>query len=383
MGLLNSNNRIDMNRFFLSFLLLICCISVFSQYKFTLDIKTQTLSNTKISLNIFNNQNFFPVKIHSFFIENGHHILSGEIKQPSNFAAFLASYNGKNIEKNFVLDSGENNISLELPTGDSRSLTLQSDARGHFIFNDLNNLFLETAARYKKPTRVNGYLKIPTELNDQIKRVQLNRLEAYPNDFGSLIYLYRISRTDAMPNSAKNNLATFAKFSTELKNSELGKQLYTEETDLINSKINAGVGNEVKTFTITDINNNLFSNSSLKGQPYIIVFSATWCGPCQLQMPKLKKLYETYKQDGLKVIYFNDDDDLTRWQDHVSKNKLTWINVSEKLKPSVSKIPKSFGVYAIPTCLVINKKGIIVYNSDQSDPSINHIESFVKKAIRN
>ena len=360
-----------------------CYISAFSQYKFTIEIKTQTLSNSKIYLNIFNNQNFFSITRDSFLIENGHHIISGQVKQPSNFAALVVSYKGKDIEANFVLDSGKNNVSLELPNGEFKSLTLHSDARGYHIFNELNNLFLETATRYKEHTRVNGYLKIPGELNDQIKRVQLKRLETYPNDFASLIYLYRISRTDAIPNSAKNNLATLAKFSDDLRNSELGKQLYTEETNLINNKIAASAGNEVLTFKIRDINNRLFSNSSLKGQPYIIVFSATWCGPCQLQLPKLKKLYQIYKQKGLKVIYFNDDDNVIRWQEHVSKNKLTWINVSEKLKPSVSKIPKSFGVYAIPTCLIVNKKGIIVYNSDQSDPDINHIENYIKKVIYN
>ena len=371
-----------MKKFILSLLLFVGFVPVFGQYKFTLDISTKTLSNTKFTLSIFNNQNYLPIKTDTFLIENGHHILTGEIKQPSNFASLTTIYNGKNLDINFVLDSGKNTISLEPPTGASRTLTLNSDARGNLIFNDLNNLYLETVANYKAPTRTaNGILKIPEELNKQIKKLQLKWLEAYPNDFVSLIYLYRISHEDALPSSAKNNLETLAKFSDGLKNSELGKLLYVEETNLIKNKIAASAGNQVKIFTIPEINNKTFSNSSLKGQPYIIVFSATWCGPCQLQLPKLKSLYDTYKEKGLKVIYFNDDDDITLWKKHVSKNKLTWINVSEKLKPSISKIPKSFGVYAIPTCLVINKNGIIVYNSDQSDTDINHIESYIKKVL--
>lgn len=371
-----------MKRFILNLLLLMGCVPAFGQYKFTLDIRTKTLSNTKLILNIFNNQNFQPIKTDTFLVKNNHHILDGEIKQPSNFASLVAIYDGKNIDVNFVLDSGKNTLSLELPIGTSRELNLNSDARGNFIFNDLNNLFLETAANYKAPTRTaKGILKIPTELNKQIKKLQLKRLETYPNDFGSLIYLYRISREDALPSSAKNNLETLAKFSDGLRNSELGKQLYNEETSLIKNKIAASAGNQVKIFSITDINNKIFNNSSLEGQPYIIVFSATWCGPCQLQLPKLKSLYDTYKEKGLKVIYFNDDDNIVIWKEHVSKNKLTWINVSEKLKPSISKIPKSFGVYAIPTCLVVDKRGVIVYNSDQSDPAIDHIENYIKKVL--
>jgi thiol-disulfide isomerase/thioredoxin len=233
----------------------------------------------------------------------------------------------------------------------------------------------------KQSARVNGYLKIPEDLMYKIKQVQLKRLQDFPDDFGSLLYLYRLARLDALPESAKNNLNTFATFSENLRNSTLGKQLYVEQTNLINNKIATGAGKEVPLFKVNDINNSLFTNSSLKGQPYMIVFSATWCGPCQKQLPKLKKLYQSYSKNGLKVIYFNDDNNVVRWKEHVLKNNLTWINVSERLKPSVSKIPKSFGVYSIPTCLVVNKNGIIIYNSDETDPSIEKLESFIILAV--
>jgi thiol-disulfide isomerase/thioredoxin len=368
-----------MKKFIFILVVALMHISAFGQYKFTLNVKTEALSKTKIYLEIYNNKNFIPIKMDSFFVVNGHHTINGELKQPSNFAAFFVSYKGKLITTHFVLDSGKNNVSLDTPITEYKSLTLHSSARGHFIFSDLRNLYLEIANRYREPAT--GYLKIPPDVNGQITKMELMRLETYPNDFGSLIYLYRMSRMNAIPSFAKDNLATLAKFSDELKNSNLGKQLYKEETSLINNKILAGSGNTVKTFTVKDINNKPFSNNSLKGQPYVIVFSATWCGPCQRQLPKLKKLYDAYKKKGLKVIYFNDDDNVAKWKAHVSKNKLTWINASERVKPGAGKIQKSFGVYSIPTCVVVDKNGTIVYNSDQSDPDIQLIETFLKRVI--
>lgn len=364
-------------------LVIICYVSASSQYKFTLDFKTKTFNNAKIYLNVYNNQSFVPISRDSFIVANGQHLIKGELKQPSNFADFSVSYQGKGIGTRFVLDSGENKVSLDTPVLVTKMLTLLSNARGNFVVDELDNLFLEMVALYKEPTRINGNLHIPPKLNEQIRQAQLKRLLSYPNDFGSLLYLYRMSRMDAEPKTAMDILVTLETFSEELKNSTLGKQLYEKETNLINNKKAAGAGNKVPIFKINDLNNNLFTNSSLIGQPYIIVFSATWCGPCQEQLPMLKQLYETYKQKGLKVIYFNDDDNVIRWKEHVSKNKLSWINVSERLKPSKSKIPRSFGVYAIPTCLVVDKKGTIIYNSDQSDPGLNHIENFIKKAINN
>lgn len=359
----------------------LCFISAYGQYKYTLNFSANNLSGKKVYLNIFNNESFTPVKIDSFIIKKGQNIINGPIKQPSNFAAFVVSYKGQNVVTNFVLDSGKNEVTLDTPLTKFKSLTLQSNAKGHVIYNDLNNLFEEMVSSSKQPARVNGYLKIPEDLTHKIKQAQLKRLQDYPDDFGSLLYLYRLTRMDALPESAVNNLNALAAFSENLKGSPLGKQLYVEQTSLINNKIAAGAGKEVPLFKVNDINNSLFANSSLKGQPYMIVFSATWCGPCQKQLPKLKKLYQTYYKDGLKVIYFNDDNDVVRWKEHVSKNNLTWINVSERLKPSVSKIPKSFGVYSIPTCLVVNKKGVIIYNSDETDPSIEKLEKFIKLAV--
>lgn len=366
-------------------IILLSCLNLtgFSQYKFTLNVSTQTLSNTEVFFYIFDNIGFEPIKIDTILIKNGYYSLQGEVKEPSNFAEFSTRYKGKTIYRRLVLDSGVNNVTLNLPSTPSRFLVFQSDARGDFIFNDLNEVFEENIACYKTPARVNGILRLSAEQYDQLNVIQIKRMEAYPNDFGSLIYLYRISHADASPNSAKNNLATLSKFSDELKNSELGKQLYAEENDLINTKFAASAGNDIKTFTVRDINNHSFSNSSLKGEPYVIVFSATWCGPCQLQLPGLKTLYEKYRGNGLKVIYFNDDDNVARWKDHVAKNKLTWINVSEQLKPNISKIAKSFGVYAIPTCLVVDKLGKIVYNSDEADVEIKDIERYLKKVVSN
>ncbi|UKT64974.1 TlpA family protein disulfide reductase [Pedobacter mucosus] len=97
--------------------------------------------------------------------------------------------------------------------------------------------------------------------------------------------------------------------------------------------------------------------------------------------PLIKTLYDKYKERGLKVVYFNNDDDEVRWKSHVEKNQLTWINVSEKQKFLESKIPKSFGIYAVPTCILVNANGKVTYNSDQEDTGLDKLEVAIINVI--
>lgn len=45
--------------------------------------------------------------------------------------------------------------------------------------------------------------------------------------------------------------------------------------------------------------------SELRGQPVLINFWATWCGPCRIEMPAIQARYEMFEDDGLVVLAVN------------------------------------------------------------------------------
>lgn len=50
-----------------------------------------------------------------------------------------------------------------------------------------------------------------------------------------------------------------------------------------------------KNFTITDINGNEVKLSDFIGQPIVINFWASWCGPCRSELPHFNKLAKEYE----------------------------------------------------------------------------------------
>jgi thiol-disulfide isomerase/thioredoxin len=44
------------------------------------------------------------------------------------------------------------------------------------------------------------------------------------------------------------------------------------------------------------------SLSELRGHPAVVNFWATWCGPCKEEMPRLQKLSESYKDQGVHFV---------------------------------------------------------------------------------
>ena len=49
-------------------------------------------------------------------------------------------------------------------------------------------------------------------------------------------------------------------------------------------------------FTIYDADENPISLSDFRGKPVIVNFWASWCGPCQMEMPAFQTAFDTYGQ---------------------------------------------------------------------------------------
>lgn len=91
----------------------------------------------------------------------------------------------------------------------------------------------------------------------------------------------------------------------------------------------------------------------------LLDFWASWCAPCRMEIPFVKKAYEAYHEKGLEIVSVSLDNDADAWKKAIQKNGMPWIHVSD-LKGWKCSASMLYGVKGVPSTFLIDQNGIIV-----------------------
>ncbi|MCL6645763.1 MAG: TlpA family protein disulfide reductase [Dehalococcoidia bacterium] len=94
----------------------------------------------------------------------------------------------------------------------------------------------------------------------------------------------------------------------------------------------------------------------LHGKALLVNFWATWCVPCQWEMPLMETLYQAYKDRGFVILAISlDQGDPARVRAFVADKKLTY---PVALDPQM-QAAQQFGVRGLPATLLVGPDGSI------------------------
>lgn len=123
-------------------------------------------------------------------------------------------------------------------------------------------------------------------------------------------------------------------------------------------------------------NGKIVSLNSLKGKVVFINFWATWCPPCIAEMPSIDALYSEFRDnDKVRFLMVDVDNNRAKSEKFMDNRKFD-LPVYTPAGP----VPPSYFSDAIPTTLVLNKEGKVVFKHEgMSDFSDEEFKSFLAK----
>ena len=127
-------------------------------------------------------------------------------------------------------------------------------------------------------------------------------------------------------------------------------------------------------FTVTALDGSKFTLDEMGGRVVLIDFWATWCGPCNEELPQMKKIARDFAGQPLVIISVSWDSDAAKWKEFLAKNEMTWV----QYRDADHELSRRFGIDAIPHYFTIDSDGVLTAEILGSG---NDVEGKLKKLV--
>ena len=119
------------------------------------------------------------------------------------------------------------------------------------------------------------------------------------------------------------------------------------------------VGKVMPDFSATDLNGKPISLQQYRGKIVLLNFWAVWSRPYLAEMPIVKKVYDTYKNQGFDIIGVSLDTEEKPLRDYLKENDIQWRQIFSG-QGRHSPLAKQYDIHTLPAPWLIDRDGTLI-----------------------
>ena len=127
-------------------------------------------------------------------------------------------------------------------------------------------------------------------------------------------------------------------------------------------------GQQAPVFEAQRMNGDTFNLTSLYGQPTVVVFLASWCGPCRKEAPDVVRVAKSYGE-RVNIVGVNAGERGDVAKRAAREMGITWPVVMD----SNGSIQSRYKVTGIPLVLVLDAKGLVRHRNNGVPSDIHRL----------
>lgn len=108
--------------------------------------------------------------------------------------------------------------------------------------------------------------------------------------------------------------------------------------------------------------------TSMRGKPTVVVFWASWCGPCRVEAPEVVRVAQSYG-DRIHVLGVNAGEDVGVAKRTASQWGMTWPVALDH----DGKVRSSYQVQGIPLVLILDDNGLVRHRNNGMPSDIHRL----------
>jgi peroxiredoxin len=115
-------------------------------------------------------------------------------------------------------------------------------------------------------------------------------------------------------------------------------------------------GSEAPDFALSDLGGQRISLAGLRGQVVLVNFWATWCKPCEDEMPAMERLHQRMAGQGFQLLAISEDDERGTVEAYRKRLGLSFPILLDPDK----QVSERYQTYRFPESFLIGRDGVVV-----------------------